>query len=241
VSIDINETMTKIVLEVMDNSNLSGVIAADDIADVVREIVDSDYISENVDYNELANNVEERLDLDYVMSRYLCDSGYIQGEDVSEYVVNELDGLLSDYSYTNTCRTWRHFIQAVEDIIDHKVVQADDAHVEDEGTVRSVVRDEMKRMLGEPIRQMIYAELATHAIRGVAQNQARVVMQEMLPEINQMAKSYVELYVNEAASNAFNTLIKEMLREAFHALYVQTNYLQLPEPEAVLTSNGAGA
>jgi hypothetical protein len=241
VSIDINETFEQLVLQVLDNKDLSGVIVADDIADVVREIVDSDHISDNIDYSELASNVEERLDLDYTISCWMENSGYIQSDDVGEYVVNELDNLLSDYSYENTCRTWRGFIQAVEDIIDHKVVQADDAHVEDEGTVRSVVRDEMKRMLGQPIRDMIIEELATHAIRKLVVEEINKNVGGALPMISKMIEDYTAHYVQVLSKDAFQAQIRRELGQAFMVLANESSTIVLPERELVLNGNGTGA
>lgn len=240
-SIDINETFEQLVLQVLDNKDLSGVIVADDIADVVREIVDSDHISDNIDYSELASNVEERLDLDYTISCWMENSGYIQSDDVGEYVVNELDNLLSDYSYENTCRTWRGFIQAVEDIIDHKVVQADDAHVEDEGTVRSVVRDEMKRMLGQPIRDMIIEELATHAIRKLVVEEINKNVGGALPMISKMIEDYTAHYVQVLSKDAFQAQIRRELGQAFMVLANESSTIVLPERELVLNGNGTGA
>lgn len=245
-SIDINETFEQLVLQVLDNKDLSGVICQSDIEDNVTEIignvVDSEYITDHIDYSDLARSVEDRIDFNYEISRVIDnDYSFVTVDDVNEYVVSVLDDYLSDYSYENTCRTWRGFIQAVEDIIDHKVVQADDAHVEDEGTVRSVVRDEMKRMLGQPIRDMIIEELATHAIRKLVVEEINKNVGGALPMISKMIEDYTAHYVQVLSKDAFQAQIRRELGQAFMVLANESSTIVLPERELVLNGNGTGA
>jgi hypothetical protein len=227
VSIELD--ITEEVMRVLDAQDLSKVIVEDDIKDAVEEIVDEDYVSSRVDCSDIAEKVTDYIDVDDRIYSYLthnCD--FVESDRIGEYVVSEIDTLVEDYNYDQKCGTWRKLIAVIEDVFDHKIGGLSATDVENlQYTLPGLIREELKKQLAEPIRQMIIEELATHAVREVAQTAAR---QAVLEELNEdRVRAYVQSHINGEANEQFRHLIQIQFRQFLLRLANEAGELKLAE------------
>jgi hypothetical protein len=210
--------ITQAVIEVLNNEDLSSVIGAADIEDAVRGIVDKDYINDTVDYGSLAEKLDDYIDVDDRIRNYLdYHCSYVSSEDMSEHVVSELDDLLDNYDYDNSCGTWRKFIKAVEDIVERKIPEAIPV-AENPGSVKALVREEVKTLLTEPIRNLIIEELAQHEVRRIAQRAAAERVSELMHEVQGFAIQAVNQALTNETGGLFNKLVQAQFQHAFAEL-----------------------
>jgi hypothetical protein len=220
----------------LENNDLRGVINAEDIDEAVAAIIDNyvdyDFINEKIDTDTIVESVTNHLDLTYEIERVIDNNySFVGSDDINEYVVSEIDSLLSEFDPDTACGTVKKFVRAVRTIVSKEELP--------EGVsayhLQGLIQDEMKKVLAEPVRTMIQEELATHAIRKMANDAIQEAWETFAPTIYDIVKNQVNILLAEEARTSYESILRMHLRRLFSTLANESVTVQPPEP---VSTNG---